>query len=313
VTALDAVGEARLALLRLLAREQYGFVAPAPSAYRRVLGRRGPFAGARDLEDVFGWNMPFHLDVVGDELFELMQRARMLARRGGMTICTLAVAKAGGSLYLHTAFRAKGREAVFFGPDSYRFIDFIRANLPGLPPGARVLDVGAGAGAGGLFAASQAGGLDLTLADSNPQALALAATNAAFAGLRPRLTRTDGLSGLGGTFDLILANPPYIAGGGEPTYSGGGGRWGEQVSLDWTRQALERLAPGGRLLLYTGAAVVRGRDVLRDPLAQIAEEAGCSLTLGELDADVFPGLLLKPRYWGAERIAAFGAVMVQHD
>ncbi|MDB5459213.1 MAG: methyltransferase, partial [Caulobacteraceae bacterium] len=127
-------------------------------------------------------------------------------------------------------------------------------------------------------------------------------------GLRPRLRQCDGMPAGDGPASLILANPPYLGGSGR-TYSDGGGPLGAQLSLAWTRQALARLAPGGRLLLYTGAAILRGRDPLQAALRQIAGEAGCPLRYEELDPDVFPSTLLHRGYWGVERIAAVGAVM----
>ena len=56
---------------------------------------------------------------------------------------------------------------------------------------------------------------------------------------------------------------------------------------------------------------MRGVDLLRPALAAIASAAGASLQYRELDPDVFPATLLRPQYWGVERIAAVGAVMVK--
>ncbi|MFI4950852.1 MAG: hypothetical protein ACHP7A_07415, partial [Caulobacterales bacterium] len=113
-----------------------------------------------------------------------------------------------------------------------------------------------------------------------------------------------------GPFHLVISNPPYILGSGR-TYSDGGGALGAEVALRWTKAALGNLAPGGRMLLYTGSAMVGGHDALRAALGELAAEAGCSLAYRELDPDVFPATLLNRRYWSVERIAAVGAVLAR--
>jgi hypothetical protein len=64
-------------------------------------------------------------------------------------------------------------------------------------------------------------------------------------------------------------------------------------------------------LLYSGAAIARGHDAMRQALAQMSEQAGCGFTYEELNPDVFPSTLLHRAYWGVERIAAVGAVMTR--
>ena len=65
-----------------------------------------------------------------------------------------------------------------------------------------------------------------------------------------------------------------------------------------------RLTLGGRLLLYTGSAIVDGRDDLRDALAAAIPDAGCTLDYRELDPDVFGEELERPEYAEVDRIAA---------
>ncbi len=75
-------------------------------------------------------------------------------------------------------------------------------------------------------------------------------------------------------------------------------------SLRIAREASERLAPGGTLLLYTGAAVVEGRDVFLDAVTPLLRERGLPFHYEELDPDVFGEELDRPGYAAVERIAA---------
>jgi hypothetical protein len=63
------------------------------------------------------------------------------------------------------------------------------------------------------------------------------------------------------------------------------------------------------VLLYTGVAIVDGRDELREALADQLPALGCTLRYRELDPDVFGEELVKPAYAEVERIAAIGAVV----
>ena len=76
---------------------------------------------------------------------------------------------------LHSAYPTAGEDAVFLGPDSYRFADLIGAELePDVPPTARIVDIGTGAGVGAVTAASHCRGARVVATDINPLALRLA-------------------------------------------------------------------------------------------------------------------------------------------
>src|SRR5438105_7016775 len=65
----------------------------------------------------------------------------------------------GDQLFVHSGFPTEQADAVFFGPDTYRFARFIRHSLgsmkrPGNLRRLRILDIGAGSGAGGIRAAA---------------------------------------------------------------------------------------------------------------------------------------------------------------
>jgi methylase of polypeptide subunit release factors len=174
-----------------------------------------------------------------------------------------------------------------------------------------IVDIGAGAGVGALTAVRLRPQAKVLMTDVNPTALRYARVNAAFAGAPADFLISDGLNQAPGPFDLVVANPPYIAGrtGAEGrTYRDGGEMLGARLSLEWARAAMDRLRPGGRLLLYTGSAIVAGEDRLRTALEGAADAQGCDLRYQEIDPDVFGEELSRPEYGRADRIAVIGAV-----
>jgi release factor glutamine methyltransferase len=77
----------------------------------------------------------------------------------------------------------------------------------------RVLDVGTGSGAIALALADEHQGARVTAIDSSPEALELAAENAAATGVGDRVdfVEHDLVEGLAlGEFDLVVSNPPYV-------------------------------------------------------------------------------------------------------
>jgi hypothetical protein len=108
---------------------------------------------------------------------------------------------------------------------------------------------------------------------------------------------------------VAIANPPYLVDPQRRSYRHGGDKRGGDLSLVMAREAAGRLAPGGRLLLYTGSAIVDGRDELRAALEVAMAEAGCTLDYRELDPDVFGEELERPDYADVDRIAVVGAIV----
>ena len=295
--------DALLALLLRLKEVGYRFVAVTPASHERVLarGRDAP----PTLRDVFGWNRPFREDQLERGLLEAMEAAGIVERGGEGLRSGLRVASLGEDLFLHSAFPTDDADAVFFGPDTYRFARFIAEHLPRLAP-ATIADMGAGSGAGGLLAARLAPGAAVTLVDSNAGALELARVNARAAGLTVELVRADRLPC---SPELVIANPPYMIDDAGRAYRHGGELCGGQVALEWTRDALARLRPGGTLLLYTGAAIVGGAAPLLAELERACREAGAAMSWAEIDPDVFGEELATPRYAAVERIAVVGVVV----
>lgn len=294
-------------LLRALKARGYHFVTPTPATQARVLARPDR-REARNLTDILGWSLPFDRATIEPELLGLLEAADMIATREGRLRALCRVSSLQGHLFLHSAYPTEAANSVFLGPDSYRFADFVRAHLRDCD-GARIVDIGAGAGVGGIVAADACPGARVTLSDINPAALRLARINARFTGLDAELVEADGLAGIDGPIDVAIANPPYLIDPQRRSYRHGGGMRGGELSLVMAREAAGRLAPGGRLLLYTGSAIVDGRDELRAALEAAMAEAGCMLDYRELDPDVFGEELERPEYADVDRIAVVGAIV----
>ena len=292
-------------LLRRLDSEGYDFVAVTPASHARILARPDP--ARPDLRDIFGWSRAFAPGDVDPGLRALLAGADALLAEGERCRSRLRVARLGGRLLLHSAFPTDAPDAVFLGPDSYRFARLIAAEVAGRTV-RRAADIGTGAGVGAFALASAAPSAEIVATDLNPQALHLARINAAHAGLAIAFEAASNLDGVDGEFDVIVANPPYIRDPARRLYRDGGGD-GTAVALDMAGAAAARLAPGGRLILYTGAPVVAGKHALHRALAQIAAHHGAWLRYEELDPDVFGEELDTPGYAEVERIALVAAIL----
>lgn len=304
---VDARSAALLALLGRLRDLDYDFVTPTPATHERVRRRR-PAGRADALRDIFGWSRPFTPELLEPDMLDLARRAGIVrAGRDGLRL-EVRVSSLDGRLHLHSA-PTEDRDAVFLGPDSYRFARFLRRELEARPALGEALDVGVGAGAGALTLAACCPAARVLATDVNPRALELARVNIAHAALPVELIETSGLPKEPARFEVIAANPPYIAGEGGRTYRDGGDQLGAALALDWVRTGVRRLQPGGRFLLYTGSAIVDGRDGVHTALAELAEAGGLDLAYDEMDPDVFGGLLRQDAYRDVERIAAIGAVL----
>jgi methylase of polypeptide subunit release factors len=305
---LPEADRALVALLDALRAEDYDFVTVSPETHRRFLAR-DPGARARDLRDIFGWNRPFDESALPPALLGRLRASGMLRRDGASWKSGVRVSRLAGRLFVHSAYPTEEADSVFLGPDSYRFAAFLRAEIPKLEPVRCLADIGAGAGIGAIAAAPLVAGARLLLTDVNPRALAFARINARHIGLDVDLHLGSGLEGIDGEIDLVIANPPFVMDPAKRAYRDGGDREGAALSLDWAGQAMARVAPGGTILLYSGSAIVAGRDRLREGLAAKAESAGCALRYAEIDPDIFGELLSEPAYRAVERVAAIGAVL----
>jgi methylase of polypeptide subunit release factors len=294
---------ALLELGRLLQHHDYEFVTITPSSHRRVNERaaRSGREAAVTLRDVFGWNRPFERAALPSEMFALLKAANAVERAGDGFRSLVRYSTLRGRLFVHSSFPTQDQDAVFFGPDTYRFCALLeRWGLPAR----RVVDIGCGTGAGGLIAGANA--QELTLADVSARALRFAEINAALAATKASFVESDVLRAVDGEFDLIIANPPYMLDPAARTYRDGGGAFGEALSLRIVREAIERLAVHGTLIVYTGAAVVEGVDQFWKSVQPLLDQRDLLVTYEELDPDVFGEELEQAHYAHVERIAAVG-------
>ena len=158
-------------------------------------------------------------------------------------------------------------------------------------PARRILDLGTGSGCILLTLLAEWPEATGVGVDISPAALAVAAANAQALGVaqRAELRHADWCRGLAGPFDLIAANPPYVAEADlaalepevrrhEPRLALAGGPDGLDAYRRIAGAAGRLIAPGGRLLLEVGAGQAQA-------VAAILAEAGLGPAASVADLD----------------------------
>jgi release factor glutamine methyltransferase len=313
--ASDAADRTLLKLGQSLKEGGYRFTTTTPASHARVVSRAAKERPS--LADIFGWSRPFAAGDVSETMLTRMTDAGVLAIAGPAFRSNVRFSTLGDQIFVHSSFPTDHADAVFFGPDTYRFARLIRHSLGSVTRHAvrarmRILDIGAGSGAGGLYAASLASRFApvVTLADINRCALRFCKVNADLNSVpNVQTIESDLFAGVEGKFDLILANPPYLVDSLARLYRHGGGDLGFELSLKLAEQGVARLAAGGRLVLYTGSAIVDGADLLREALSSKLARPGIEFDYEEIDPDVFGEELDQSPYDRADRIAVVGVTI----
>ncbi|MFF7970044.1 HemK2/MTQ2 family protein methyltransferase [Streptomyces sp. NPDC007905] len=144
--------------------------------------------------------------------------------------------------------------------DTALLIEALHEEAPA--PGAHVLDVGTGSGALALAAARY--GAEVTAVDVSRRAVWTARLNAWLTGLPVRIRRGNLFGPVRGrTYDLVLANPPYV-----PAPGAGRGPRGRSRAWDAGRDGrllLDRICRDGPGLLRPGGVLLIVHSALSGP------------------------------------------------
>jgi SAM-dependent methyltransferase len=267
-------------------------------------GRTGPDS----LRDIFGWNKPFPAARLPADYQDFLADPELFASQGrGWYRARIRFSTLGPLLLAHSGYPTEEADAVFFGPDTYRFahtLQALRDREADFAPRSCV-DIGCGTGAGGLICATLFSSLtQIALLDINPRCLEFAAMNTVLNGIGAASPRqSDILSAWNGQADLIVTNPPYLIDPAMRAYRHGGGDWGDRLSVRILEQALKHLSPEGHLLFYTGSAIVDGEDKFLKAALPALQNSTVRYRYDEIDPDVFGEELDNWPYDHADRIA----------
>jgi release factor glutamine methyltransferase len=147
-------------------------------------------------------------------------------------------------------------------PETEELVELLKSEIQN--PKSEILDVGTGSGVIALSLAAKFPEAEIHAVDISEDALELARENAARLGLSDRVqfSRSNLLQDVDGTFDLIIANLPYIATQDrgalsrevlhDPAVALFGGPQGDEVVRELIDQAPARLRAGGMLALEIG-------------------------------------------------------------
>lgn len=162
-------------------------------------------------------------------------------------------------------------------PETEQLVELLEAEVRSQKSALSIVDVGTGSGVIALSLAKKIPEAEVFAVDVSEEALSLAKENAERLGFgeRVRFLKSDLLANVEGTFDIVVANLPYIARQDrhllsrevlhDPEIALFAGANGEEVLRALIDQAPSRLKPGGLLALEIG---IGQADALLELLAQ---------------------------------------------
>jgi methylase of polypeptide subunit release factors len=221
--------------------------------------------------------------------------------------------------YIHSSFPASP-DSVFFGPDTYLFLDFLRSRQHHLPQAPKsIIDVCCGSGAGAIHLARTYPQASVVGLDLNPRALELGDVNAQLANTQVSFRESNLYAAVNDAtkeagVDLIVSNPPYIASSADgkdlPIYADGGAEFGLDISLRIVEEGVKILSACGVIVVYTGVAIPTarpGHDPFLEKLGHSSDVSIVEYTI--LHPDMWPEEIGKGAYAEVGRIQVVGAVL----
>ena len=149
-------------------------------------------------------------------------------------------------------------------PETEQLVEFVVEKLKGREGSLKGIDVGTGSGVIALTLTAKLPALAMDAVDISEEALALARENGSRLGLAERANffKSDLLAETAGSYDIVVANLPYIASGEiaalsqevrcDPHTALDGGAHGHEIIARLVAEAKGKLAPGGLLALEIG-------------------------------------------------------------
>ena len=122
--------QALLYLLNFLKQQDYQFTAITPLSHQRILDRKQNDVNKEiTLKDIFGWNLGFKKTDLDPALFSILEEHQLLKIQENLYLSQVRVASLNNALFIHSAFPTIEQDAVFFGPDTYRFAYHLKQYL----------------------------------------------------------------------------------------------------------------------------------------------------------------------------------------
>ncbi|WP_312051037.1 class I SAM-dependent methyltransferase [Acinetobacter schindleri] len=301
--------QALLYLLNFLKQQDYQFIAITPLSHQRILDRKQNDLNKEiTLKDIFGWNLGFKKTDLDPALFSILEEHQLLKIQENLYLSQVRVASLNNALFIHSAFPTIEQDAVFFGPDTYRFAYHLKQYLASRSdPLKRAVELCCGTSAAAVSIAKYFPDYDeLIVADLNPKALLYSQMNIDFAGLKKiHPVQSDLFANLQGQFDLIFANPPYLIDPHQRQYRHGGDELdGNALSFRIIKEGIQHLNPRGCIFLYTGVTVTQDGNRFLAHLENLMRQyKNISWSYEEIDPDIFGEELEQPAYQHVDRIA----------